>query len=658
MAGKVQSSKTRFRQYRKDLRERRRQGTLRGDVTPTTLSAQSDAHAPKKRTRSFFKLLTSFFGLLKGERRALIFALCCLTISTSILLIPPFAPKLVVDYVLSSRPIPPDIATRFHLPTDKRTLLLMIAIALIVVSSVSTFISMLGRWQATRISVNTKPAIRRRIFDRVMHLPLHRVYQIKTGGVSSILREDPGYIGDLVFGMIYNPWRAILQLLGSLAIMAWVDWRLLLGAVIILPTVWLTHRTWINRIRPLYRDIHFSRQTIDSHATEAFGGIRVVRGFGRERSESARFVTSDQFRARQEIHVWWWARTVDIVWALIIPTASAILLWYGGTRVMDGAITIGDLVMFITYLTMLLDPVATLAQSATALQTGLAALDRLLDLLAEPVEMPASATAKIVSRENTQGRITFNNVTFAYPGTDSPVLHEISLDVRPGELIALVGPSGAGKTTLCNLVARFYDPTAGFIALDGTDMRDIDVLSLRRLTGIVEQDIFLFDGSVAENIGYGRRDLDQQAIITAAQAANAHEFISKFEKGYDTIIGERGVKLSGGQRQRLAIARALLADPKILILDEATSNLDTESERLIQHSLQRLMKGRTSFVIAHRLSTITHADRIVVIEGGRIAQTGTHQELMAAGGRYQKMVLLQTELATFAHHEVASIVHA
>jgi ATP-binding cassette subfamily B protein len=346
---------------------------------------------------------------------------------------------------------------------------------------------------------------------------------------------------------------------------------------------------------------------------------------------------------------------VDAAWAVLIPLATAILLWYGGSRVLADAervaagritlgeaLTVGDLVVFLAYLTALLAPIATLAQAATALQNNLAGLDRVLDLLAEPVEMPQRPGAIHVGKSEVLGRITLRDVEFAYPGTHTPVLSDVNLDVVAGQIVALVGPSGSGKTTLCNLIARFYDPQVGRIELDGRDLRDIDVESYRRLLGIVEQDTFLFDGTIAENIGYGRRGTTPDEIITAARLANAHGFIADFEEGYDTVIGERGVKLSGGQRQRLTIARALLADPRILILDEATSNLDTESERVIQGSVQTLMRGRTSFIIAHRLSTVACAHLIVVLENGRIVEQGTHSDLMARSGRYRRMVELQT----------------
>ncbi len=602
------------------------------------------ARLPKDRVRSSRQLAGQFLQLLVPFRGAVIAILVSVTISTVLGLLPPAGTKFIIDYGLSGRPLPEFWHKLYPALADPKSLLLVTVLAVFVVTVLKILVHIWGRWYATRISKQIQLNLRRRVFEHAVRLPLHRVQELRSGGVASILREDGGSVGELVFGMLFNPWRAIIQLVGSLAILAWVDWTLLLGAIVLLPAVFLTHRAWINRIRPQFRVIRKQREQIDASATETFAGMRIVRAFSRQKREAARFTTENNLMARQELYAWWWMRIVEMVWEALIPMASAALLFYGGWRVLEGHMTVGDLMMFLVYLLLLLEPLATLASSATQFQNSLSGLDRVLDLLAEPREMPSSSNSLHVDKRQVAGDIAFEGVSFTYPGTEIPALNGVNLSIRAGQTVALVGPSGAGKTTLSNLVARFYDPTSGRVTLDGRDLRDFDVESFRSLLGVVEQDVFLFDGTIRQNIAYARRDATEAEIRAAAEAANATEFINRFTDGLQTVIGERGVRLSGGQRQRLAIARAILADPKLLILDEATSNLDTESERLIQQSLGTLMHGRTSVVIAHRLSTIASADLIIVMENGRISQTGTHTELMSMGGKYRTMVEQQIHM--------------
>jgi ATP-binding cassette subfamily B protein/subfamily B ATP-binding cassette protein MsbA len=602
-----------------------------------------DPSQPRAAHRSISALLRELYKLVKGQRATLAGALALLAVATLVRLVPPAATKLVIDYVLLGRPLPPGRPSWLIVPSDPRVRLVALAGAVLLTSAVGLVVHLLSRWRATVLTKRVQVAIRKKVFEHAARLPLHRVYQLRSGGAASLLREDAGGVGDLIFSMLFNPWQAIIQFAGGLVVLAWVDARMLVAGVLLVPGLYWSNLMWVRRIRPLHRDIRRERQDIDAQTTEVFGGMRVVRAFGRQQREAARFVLASHLLARQEIYAWWWSRTVDLLWEILLPVASGALLIYGGLQVLAGRLSPGDLMMFLVYLAMLLEPMAVLATSATQLQSNLAGFDRVLDLLAEPRELDEGGApgVRTVKKAAVAGRITLNHVSFHYPGSERAVLRDVSLVAEPGEVVALVGASGAGKTTLCNLIARFYDPTAGSVRLDGIDLRDIEVESYRRLLGIVEQDVFLFDGTVTENIGYAVRRATPQQIERAARAAHAHEFIAAFPDGYDTLIGERGVRLSGGQRQRIAIARAVLADPKVFILDEATSNLDTASERLIQRALSALMRQRTSFVIAHRLSTIQEADRILVLDAGAVVETGTHAELMRRGGRYRDMVELQ-----------------
>ncbi len=654
-----QSSRQRYDEY---------QSRRKADPSWASQGAGSKADTPSKqaRSRSFFDLFARFWDQTHGHRPYIYLALVTLSMVTAVGLIVPASTKVAIDFILTDNPgpggIPSWVSETFGLPADRSGLLWRLGLTVVAIAFFGVALGSVGRWQMTRITKRLQADLRRRAFEHAVHLPLHRIYHFKSGGMASILREDAGLAGELLFSMVYNPWRAVVQLVGTLAILAVVDWRMLAGGLMLVPIVWVTHRTWIARIRPLYRDAKQARQTIDSTTTEAFGGMRVVRGFSRERSEAGRFTTGQHFMTRIEILTWWWSRILEMAWTVLIPVASAAVLIYGGTQVLNKSLTIGDVMMFSTYLLMLLGPMETLTSTAANIQSNLAALDRVLDLLGEETEFAGAKGDIIVTRSTAEGALELRDVWFTYPRPPKkaskdpkaaekdpePVIKGVTLRVEAGETIAFVGPSGSGKTTLCNLIARFHDPTAGTILFDGVDLKRIEVASYRSLLGIVEQDVFLFDGTVAANIAYGRRGATPEQTIEAAKAANAHAFIMELDKGYETIIGERGVRLSGGQKQRIAIARAILADPLILILDEATSNLDTESEVLIQRSLSTLMKGRTCFVIAHRLSTVRHASRIAVIEQGKMTEVGTHEELNAAGGRYADLLKLQIEGAAAA----------
>jgi len=650
------SSRTRFRDY---LESRRSRGHL--ERIHESIDDSDEKRRARAARRGAIGLARRFGVLLSGFRLTIGLSLVTLSVSVALGLLLPLSTKIAIDFIITDNPGPvgfaPWIEGLENTRADRISLIWALGAVMLGVTALSVGFGIWGRWQCTRITKRVQVALRRRVFDHASRLPLHRIQHLKSGGIASVLREDAGGVGELVFSMIYNPWRAITQLLGTLVVLVWIDWRLVVGAIAIFPIIWVSHRTWITRIRPMYRDIRHRREGIDAMSAEAFSGIRVVRAFGRRQAEAARFTTEGHLLARQELHTWWWARILEIVWQVLIPLASTAVLVYGGIAVIDGVLTIGDLMAFSAYLLSLLGPLESLVSSATNVQTNLAALDRVIDLLDEEREFESTTPSVTLDPHAVRGGVSIRGLAYAYPrrsrsrraGIDeasetqrgAEVLRGIDLEVAPGETIALVGASGAGKSTLCNLVARFDDPTRGSIALDGTDLREIPIEQYRKLLGIVEQEVFLFDGTVRDNIGYARRHADHDDIAHAARIANAHGFITELEHGYDTVIGERGVRLSGGQKQRLAIARAVLADPRILILDEATSSLDTESERLIQHALGALMRDRTCFVIAHRLSTIRHADRIVVIEDGTLLETGTHAQLEARGGRYATLLRMQ-----------------
>jgi ATP-binding cassette subfamily B protein/subfamily B ATP-binding cassette protein MsbA len=429
----------------------------------------------------------------------------------------------------------------------------------------------------------------------------------------------------------------------AVAVLLTLNWRLALTALAIIPGIMLMSFSLARRVRPIYRSLRKDAEQIDGRTGETFSGIRVVRAFRGELRELLEYLRGrhtvlrkELFAHRRELVLW-------TSWGLLLGAVNVVIVWYGGYLNVVRHASIGDIMAFQWYTFLLLNPVWQIVNSFSELQRSLAAMERVFEILAMENDKPDRSDA--IDAPQVVDEIKFENVAFEYR-EGRPVVLDFQVTVQGGSVVALVGRSGAGKTTVTDLVARFHDPTQGRILLNGADLRNFRLHTYRDLLAIVQQDVFLFDGSVRDNIAYGRHDATDAEIEDAARRANAHEFIVRLPEQYDTFIGERGVKLSGGQCQRLAIARAVLASPQILILDEATSNLDTESEQLIQASMAALLAGRTTFVIAHRLSTIRRADLILLMEEGRIIERGTHEQLMEAQGAYYRMVLRQMETSS------------
>ncbi|MGL4512461.1 MAG: ABC transporter ATP-binding protein [Lacipirellulaceae bacterium] len=490
------------------------------------------------------------------------------------------------------------------------------------------------------LNVRVVQSLRRALYERMLHLPLEQLSEMKTGGILSRLSGDIDRTTGLLQLAIISPGVSLLRLVVAMTILLTLNWRLALTAMMVLPPAIALSMIVAGRVRPIYRSMRSENSAIDARVSETFGGIRVVRSYGRELHEKAGYLVGRHTIARKEMFAHQKELILWTSWGFMMAAMNVVIVWMGGWMQIAGNASIGDIMAFQWYTMLLLDPVWQIVNSFSEMQRSLAGMERVFEVIQSPTDKPDRPGASDAPRAVDELR--FERVDFEYE-EGAPVVRGLDLAVPGGTVVALVGRSGAGKTTVTDLVARFQDPTAGRITLNGVDLRDLRLASYRRLLGVVQQDTFLFDGSVRENIAYGRPKASLDEVIDAARRANAHEFIAELPKGYDSVIGERGVRLSGGQAQRLSIARALLADPQILILDEATSNLDTQSEQLIQQSLADLMHGRTTFVIAHRLSTVAQADLILVMDAGRVIERGAHAELMDRGGVYHEMVTRQRD---------------
>ncbi len=521
-------------------------------------------------------------------------------------------------------------------------------VALAVLAAIVTFVMryvmlLCGEWLVARMRHN--------LHDHIQFLSISYIEDTQVGGIISRVVGDVQAVRNLLFGGFLEFARSVAIMVVLFGVLLYLDWYMTLASIALVPGFALVFLRCRKRLRPAWKHIRAEMGLLTARIAEVFGGARVVKAFVKERHENTGFFKwlNDLLRKALRVHLIHMGMHSGA--DLVANLGRVIVLALGAWRCVQGEISAGDLIFFVSTIGMFFQPMIQAVSINTQMQRAMASLERIYDVLDRRPEVREKPSAIRVGR--LKGDVVFDNVSFRYDSEHrGKVIRNVSFHATPGECVAIVGPSGAGKTTVTNLLARFYDVLKGRILVDGHDIRELELAPYRRNLAVVLQDTWLFNGTIRENIAYAVPKASEEGVRRAAEQANALDFIEKMPKGFEERVGERGVKLSGGQKQRIAIARAILADPRILILDEATSSLDSRSEGLIQEALERLMKGRTTLVIAHRLSTITNADRILVLEEGRVVESGTHLELLAAHGGYYRMFMEQYGRVKFLRNAV------
>jgi ABC-type multidrug transport system fused ATPase/permease subunit len=570
--------------------------------------------------RRLFRFVTPYW-------RTLLLSGALLVAVSALELVPPLFQRSIVDEVIGQR--------------DLSRLGLLVAL-LVAVYAAQHLVSAGDLYLRHALGERFILDLRVHLYAFLQRLSLSFFERTSTGELMSRVTNDVNALESFVTHGSALTFVDLLRLVGAGIVLLVLDWRLALAVLVPVPVLVVGLRLFNTRVRPIYRGVRDRLGDINARLQDSLSGMRVIQAFGQEEHQLARFAAdSRSYYATRVLSIRYWS-TFFPAMRFLASLGTAIVLGVGARMVVRGQLSLGTMVAFLSYVVSFYQPINRLTEVDNVFLEAIAAGDRIFELLDVTSDIQDSRDA--LHLPIVQGQVGFEAVTFRY-GSGEEVLREVSFEMKPGEMVALVGPSGAGKTSIANLLSRFYDPIHGRITLDGHDLRGIRLSSLRSHVAVVLQDTFLFNTTVRDNLLMGKPDASQDEILAATRAAFAHEFIEALPQGYDTQIGERGVKLSGGQKQRLALARAILANPRVLILDEATSSVDAEAEFLIQQALESVLEGRTALVIAHRLSTVRHADKIIALEEGRIIEVGDHRALMQRRGLYSQLYRRQLELA-------------
>jgi len=613
---------------------------------PAAGAAQSPS-GPSVKTKSV-GMSQFVLDLIRPYRRWLAIVFVAMVVETAMSLAGPWPIKVIIDNVVGNHPLPEWLRWLWDMPVakDKMGLALLAGIATILIAAIGSAASYIDNYYTESVGQWVAHDLRVRVYDHLHRLSLTFYDHQQTGPLLSTITSDVTTVQNFASSATLSIVVDLLTIVMMLGLMFWLEWDFALIAIGVTPFLLLFVMRFKKSVKSVTHEVRKRQSDIVAVVQQGLESVRVVKAFARQDLEQGRMGDASRAQVDAALKARRVKSLLSPVVSIVIALCTAIVIWRGADRILAGAMTVGALTVFLAYLTKFFKPVQDLAKMTNSIAQAAVGLERIRKILDTDVVIPERIDAKPLP--SCRGEITFENVAFGYD-PEAPVLKDVSFKITPGQLVGIVGTTGGGKSTVVSLIPRFYDPIGGRVLIDGVDLKELQLASLRSKIGYVLQDTVLFHGTVRENIGYGRPNASEEEIVAAAKLANAHDFITAMPHGYDTMVGDRGLTLSGGQRQRIGIARAVIRDTPILILDEPTAALDTESERLVIEGLERLMKGRTVITIAHRLSTIRDAHKIIVLKDGVVHEQGTHDELLKLNGVYAELHHIQFDAPASGH---------